>query len=373
MPEPLACHAVAPPGIEHLTAGELVWLGITPGHTEPGGVEFHADPADLWAANLHLRTASKILMRLARFHVRGFAELERHAGRVPWDAVVPPGAAVAFRVTSRKSRLYHQRGIAERLLDAIVPRVPGVHPPADGERAQEFVVRLFRDECTISADSSGDLLHLRGYRQAVAKAPLRETLAAAMLLASEWDGTAPLVDPFCGSGTIPIEAALLARRIPPGWQRSFAFEGWPAFDPDRWAEVRTRAEEGILPRAPGTIVGVDRDAGAIEAAIANAKRAGVAEDVEFRCASVSALEVPAGRGWVVANPPYGVRIGEAEALRDLHARFGQILRRRASGWQVAVLSANSRIDGHLGLPLRDRFRTRNGGIPVRLRGGPVTA
>src|SRR5690606_37236797 len=171
---------------------------------------------------------SRVLVRVATFRARTFAELERRAGRVAWDRWVGAGRAVRLRVTSRKSRLYHTGAIAERIIGQI-ERVAGplAHVStgsasddeadgAEGRDEQLFIVRFLRDECTISVDTSGELLHRRGYRQALAKAPLRETIAAAMLLASGWDGRSPLVDPFCGSGTIPIEAALLACRIPPG-------------------------------------------------------------------------------------------------------------------------------------------------------------
>src|ERR1043165_3410021 len=224
MPERrLDCFAVTPPGVEAVTARELAGLGLTPGGTEPGGGPFLASPRELYTSNLDRRTASRITVRLAEFPARAFYELERKAKRVPWETVTAPGTPVRFRVTSRKSRLYHARGIAERLLSCANGQRSTVNgngrddgdrgdDDEGGEAAQLFVVRVFRDVVTISADSSGALLHRRGYRLASAKAPLRETLAAALLLGAGYDWRAPLVDPFCGAGTIPIEAALLARR-----------------------------------------------------------------------------------------------------------------------------------------------------------------
>src|SRR5688572_33074758 len=220
------CFAITPPGVEHLTAAELAGLGIGSDATEPGGVAFRATTRQLYAAKLALRTASRIVVRLAEFPARAFYELERKAGRVPWDTVLAPGAPVRFRVSSRKSRLYHLDAIAQRLA-----AVAGA--PADGEpddEAQLFLVRVLRDVVTISADSSGALLHRRGYRLATAKAPLRETLAAAMIRGSGWNRSSPLVDPMCGSGTIVIEAAMIARNIAPGISRKFAFEKWPGFE-----------------------------------------------------------------------------------------------------------------------------------------------
>src|SRR5262249_6616991 len=153
-----------------------------------------------------------------------------------------------------------------------------------------------RDDCTISTDSSGPLLHRRGYRVDGGKAPLRETLAAALLLAGEWDGTTPVVDPFCGSGTIPIEAALLARRMPPGWNRRFAFERWPSFDPAGYAAVRAALAREIRDRVPAPIIGSDRDRGAIDASITNSERARVTGDIEWRHHALSAIAPPAEPG-----------------------------------------------------------------------------
>jgi len=373
MPPPvLDCYAITPPGVEALTAGELTALGMAPSAIEPGGVSFRATLAQVAVANLELRTASRVLVRVATFHASAFHELERRAARLHWEAYVPPGAGIAFRVTSRKSKLYHQDGIAERLAGAAARRVPGVHLSGDDD-AQRFMVRLFRDDCTVSVDASGAHLHQRGYRLATAKAPLRETLAAAMLLAVCWNGAVPLVDPLCGSGTIPIEAALLARRVPPGLRRSFALEKWPSFDPGDLRAAVARAEDRILPRAPVPIVGADRDAGAIEAATGNAARAGVPEDIVFRRAAISALEPPPGPGVIVTNPPYGVRVGRSRDLRDLYARLGQVLRRRCPGWSVALLSARAELAAQTGLDLSTALSTTNGGIRVRLLTGSVPA
>ncbi len=366
----LDCFAVAGLGLEPLVAAELHALGklhsVAVGETEPGGVSFRADRAGLYAANLHLRIASRVLVRIGTFHASAFHELERHAARLPWRAFVASGSPVAFRVTSRKSRLYHQDAIAQRLLVA----ASGMTAPG-GDPAQEFVVRLFRDECTVSADASGELLHRRGYRLATAKAPLRETLAAAMLVGSGWDGTAPLVDPMCGSGTIPIEAALMARRVPPGMARPFAFMRWPGFDQSAWERLLRLARERVLPGSPVPILGSDRDAGAVAASRDNAERAGVAGDIEWRRAAISAMAPPPGRGWIVTNPPYGVRVGERRDLRDLYAQLGNVARRCCPGWELAFLAAHPELERQTGLEQAVRFTTENGGIRVRLVQGRV--
>ena len=357
------CFAITAPGIEAVTASELHALGATIDATEPGGVSFRADALLLYRANLELRTATRVVKRVAQFEARTWFELERHAKKIPWDTLLGAGMVPEFEVTSRKSKLYHNRGIAERL-----ERIVGMEGrAADAEplRAARFQVRAVRDRFTISADASGELLHRRGYRLETAKAPLRETLAAAMLLGCGWDGSVPLVDPFCGSGTIPIEAALLARRIPPGLNRRFAFESWPDFDAKLWAGVRADAASRILSDAPG-IVGSDRDAGAIEASRANAERAGVTANTEFRNVSLSAVDPMPGPGLLLSNPPYGARIGEEKALRNLYAQLGNVARTRLPGWRVALLGANPRLEGQVGVPFREIWRTNNGGIPVHL-------
>lgn len=381
----LTCWAVTAPGVETLAAGELARLGLATGETEPGGVEFTASPAGLVAALLWLRTANRVTVRLASFRATSFAELEKHAKRVPWGDVIPAGAAVHFRVTSKKSKLYHQDGIAERLERAALAAMPGleaIRAPSAAElleddvtmvpRVQRIIVRVFRDEVTLSADASGALLHLRGWRQAVAKAPLRETLAAALLLASGWtDGTTPggpLLDPFCGSGTIAIEAAQWARRMAPGRARRFAAEAWPGFGPawaQQWIMSRTHAANGELARTPVEIVGHDRDAGAILSAKANAQRAGVVLDVAFTRQPMSQLAPADGPGWIVTNPPYGARIGERTALRDLYATLGRLHHERRPDWSLTMLSADRMLEAQLRTRLVEVLRTTNGGIPVR--------
>ena len=377
--ERLEAFAVSAPGIEPIVAAELVGLGIEARVVE-GGAAFQGSLEDVQRANLHLRSATRVLVRLGDFRATAFHELERFAGRLPWERVARPGGAIAVRATCRKSRLYHSDAVAERVLgvaDRVVGGlVPAVAPGEDDDAAptaQLILVRVSRDRVTISADSSGALLHLRGYRQAVARAPLRETLAAAMLLGARWDPATPLIDPMCGSGTIAIEGAMLARRIPPGLGRSFAFEGWPGFDASALRSMIEEARAGILPATPAPIVASDRDAGAVRSATANAGRAGVAADIQVVEQAVSAMEAPAhpAAGAIVTNPPYGVRVGERRSLRDLYAAFGRVARERFAGWQVALLSADRTLEAQLGLELEERFRTRNGGIPVRMVAGRI--
>ena len=355
--------AVTAPGLEALTARELTALAFPVTGTEPGGVSFETDAGGLARANLWLRTASRVLVRVAEFHAYSFAELERHARKVPWDDFLAEDVRPVLRVTSKKSKLYHQDAIAERLQRWIGREV------SDNAPEQLFIVRVHRDRVTISADASGELLHKRGYRLESGKAPLRETLAAAMLLAIGWDGSVPLVDPFAGSGTIPIEAALIALGMAPGAGRTFAMDSWPRIAVATGRESRVESR-GSSPRPstldPRRISASDRDAGAAAAMRRNADRAGVADALSIRQAVISDLELPETSGWIVTNPPYGVRVSERHRLRDLYAQFGHVLRTRASGWQLAFLSTHPALDHQLGLPLTSLWQADNGGITVRL-------
>jgi putative N6-adenine-specific DNA methylase len=369
---------VTSPGLEALTAAELNALGLAPDETEPGGVSFTTDALGLARANLELRTASRVLVRRARFTARALAELERKAAALAWSAWLPRTVPLRIRVTSHKSKLYHQKAIAERLARAaglpLAPPAPGEDEEQEAPPEQQLVVvRVLRDEFTVSVDSSGDHLHRRGYRLATAKAPLRETLAAALVLASGWDPAQPFTDPFAGSGTIAIEAALLARRIPPGLGRRFAFEAWPGWDPAALPALRATLEAGVLPRSPAPILASDRDAGAVRAAQGNMERAGVAADVTLTRATISELAPPPGPGALVSNPPWGLRIGDAKPLRDLYARLGQVLQARCPGWSATLLLPRTSLERATGLPWETGYATTAGGQPVRIARSRIPA
>jgi len=372
------------PGLESIAAGELKSLGVR-GRQEIGGVAFEGDLDRIYQANLWLRTASRVVVRLGQFHASTFYELERRSKKLPWPEFLPEKGSVEVRVTCRKSKLYHSDAVAERVLSVIAGVAPsgtemkvGILPDEEQEEYQEkgsfrqlVIVRIVHDECEISADSSGDLLHRRGYRKEVGKAPLRETLAAAMLLASGWDGRRgePLLDPMCGSGTIPIEAALIARGIAPGLERDFQFMHWPSFNRGLWNEIIEKARASVT-NPTLDIVGGDRDAGAIRAAMHNAERAGVGGDVRFSSESLSGSiakleDVANGEGWILTNPPYGVRVGESEDLRDLYATLGNALKTKR-GWRIGILTSDAVLAAQMRLSLRPRFSTSNGGIPVSL-------
>jgi putative N6-adenine-specific DNA methylase len=339
---------------------------------ESGGIECSGDLEAIYRLNLHLRTASRVLVRFAEFHAAAFSELLRKARLLPWERFISPGQPVTIRVTCHQSRLYHQAAVARELAKAIGERLgrPSSLLKFDESiETQLIIARLVNDECTLSIDSSGALLHRRGYRLGTAKAPLRETLAAAMLLASGWEAVSPLLDPFCGSGTIPIEAALLASGMPPGTYRRFAFMSWPGFAPDIWEGLLSKSLSNLRAEVP-KILASDRDAGAIQIAQANAERAGVAEFVDFSCRAVSAIE-PVGTGWVVTNPPYGLRLSSTHDLRNLYAQFGKVLRLKCPSWRIAILCSDLRLLKNTALPLDADLSWVNGGVPVRLARGTV--
>jgi putative N6-adenine-specific DNA methylase len=368
---------VTAPGLEPLAAAELSKLGLAPTE-EPGGVTFRGELPDLYRANLHLRTASRVLARLGgMFYATSFADLRDKAARLPWERFLAPKQPIALRVTCHKSKLIHSDAVAERIHAAIEDRFgkPVSLQKPGGEDAESppqlVVVRLANDQVTVSIDSSGELLHRRGYRQALAKAPLRETLAAAMLMFSGWDMESPLIDPFCGSGTIPIEAALMAQNIAPGLNRRFAFMDWPGFDLKAWETVKAKSAGAKSSRAPH-ILASDRDAGAVKSARENAERAGVAHLIEFNCQAVSAIHPPKESGVVVTNPPYGVRVSEGHDLRNLYAQFGNVLREKCPGWTLAALCNDRALLGQVGLKLDTSVSMVNGGIRVMLGRGKVT-
>lgn len=389
---PLDLFAVSQPGLEDICAAELAELGL-PGTVVPGGVSFSAELAGLARANLGLGVATRVLVRIGEFRAPGFPELHAHAARLPWERFLSPTAPprVCCLVSARKSRLYHTVGIAERIVRGLGERLglaAELVPASDDDSATDqdgeptlaalrVHVRLERDRCTVSVDSSGEPLHRRGYRLALARAPLRPTLAAAMLRVAGWRPGEPLLDPMCGSGTIVIEAARRAIGRAPGSDRDFAFLAWPGFTgPAALAAARIDLSPGTADLSPGTadIVGSDRDPGAIEAARANATRGGVLERLTLAVRPLSACEpppqTPNNPGLVVCNPPYGVRVGKRGPLRDLHAQLGHVLRDRWPGARVALLCGDE-LWRHCGLPLQVARSLQNGGLPVQLVLGRV--
>ncbi len=357
---------VATPGLEFITLTEMASLGIPGRMVEPGLIECRGGIAEIRLLNRSLRTASRILVRIGSCNAAAFSELHKKAARMPWASYLRPSQPVLIRVTTHASRLYHKKGIAERVATAISEAIGGdvVRTSGDeedaGSDAQLILVRIVRNLCQISIDASGAHLHRRGYKLEVGKAPLRETLAAAILLASGWDRNSPLVDPFCGAGTLVIEAALLAAGIPPGHLRHFAFERWPGYVPP------TGLPEDAPVKTETPIIGYDRDAGAIAAAQANAARAGVADRVIFARRSISELTLPDRPGWMVTNPPYGERIKGGPDLRNLYARMDSVWRSMASMWHIYMVSSSPRWLGQMQMSHETIARFAHGGLPVSL-------
>lgn len=372
--------AVAAPGLAPLVAMELEGLGLAPREVTPEGVAFDADWRALATANLWLRTATRVLVRVASFRATSFRELEQRARRVDWTRVVAPGEAAALRVTCRKSRLWHSDAVAQRVhaavahvLGAAVPLAAAADDEDDGDdapRAQRLVVRVAHDVVTISADASGAPLHKRGWRTALAKAPMRETLAAACLLAAGYDPAAPVpfVDPLCGAGTLAIEAALLATGRAPGRWRRFAWERWAGAPPSLLS--RTIRDTGADGRATCAvpIVARDRDPGAVRMARENAERAGVEAIVQVAQGELRALAPVADEGLWVSNAPWGRRVGGDADLTGLFATIGALATGAFRAWRVAVLAADEAHLRAMRVAWTPVLRTRAGGIQVVLAG-----
>ena len=353
---------VTAPGLEALAEREVLGLGLT-GKAVPGGVELRGSLLDVQRLNLWLRSATRVLVRLGTVKATAFPELVRKASELPWAVFVKSGARVQVRATCRKSRLYHSGGVAERLLLSLQSKVKNASAVEDaGSGSEESVAgqlilaRFDHDVCTISIDSSGALLHMRGWRGPQAKAPLRETLAAALLLLAGYTGDEPLADPLCGSGTIAIEGALMAMRRAPGLSRRFAFEEWPQFVRRGWDEQLAQARSQERPM-PAAVEASDQDAGAVAATNENALKAGVAVRISQR----RLLDLPAGPGLIACNPPYGVRIAAGSVWRDL----GEAVRRRAS-WRVAAVIADEKAAFEARLRFTQMAKTETGGLRIAL-------
>jgi len=342
-----------------------------------GGVEFDGRLHDCYLANLNSRTANRILMRIRSFHAADFGQLEKNIRDIPWELYIHADARIRIHATSRQSRLYHKEAIAERVLESISVRFtqnrfPPETCPAPADPRQLFV-RVSQNDVTISVDSSGELLHKRGIKPHVARAPLRETIAAAALMLAGYTGAEPLIDPMCGSGSFSLEAALMAQRIPPGWYRNFAFMNWPSFQPGRWKHLRRSAEKKLVTINAPVIFASDRDAQAANALKENLYRHGLANAVAVSARNFfdfSPTELTNRPGLVALNPPFGRRMGSRKESDDLFADICLWLKQEYRGWKFALMAPRSSLTdkvpfqptAHL-LPL--------GGIKVTLLTGKI--
>jgi len=358
------------PGLEATLCAEARSNGFRAPKAVEGGVTIEGRWHDVWRANLVIRGASRVIARVGEFHAPDLALLEKRARKLAWSEALRRDVPFRVEATCRSSRIYHSGAAAERVARAISAAL-GAPPQPEAEIAVK--VRIERDRCTVSIDTSGDLLHKRGFKEAVAKAPLRENLAALFLRQCGYEGAEPVVDPMCGSGTFVIEAAEIAAGLMPGRARRFAFERLPSFDAEAWEALRAaRAASAATPSL--RFYGSDRDAGAIAMSRANAERAGVAAFTAFDTGAVSALACPDGPpGLVITNPPYGMRIGDRKKLKPLYRALGEVLLARFAGWRVGLVTADPGLAAATGLPfLPPGPPVAHGGLRVTLfRTGPL--
>ena len=357
---------VTHPGFEQICAHELSAAGIQPVATTRGGVEFDGGLRELYLANLWLRTASRILVRLGEVTARDFPTLFQRLARLPWGRFIKSGIGCDIRASASGSRLTHTGRIAETCGAAIARALGEEQIPCQQKGGQKIFLRLHADRCLVSVDSSGDHLHRRGYLKARGAAPLRETLAAGCLLAVNYDGSRPLIDLMTGSGTLAIEAAMIALCRAPGRERSFAFMQWPKFRRGLWDQllVAARREEKSLLPAP--ILGVDNNPKAIAAARQNLEDAGLAGLVQLNCANMQQLAGQSPPGLLICNPPYGGRLGKNASLRALYGDLGRVYGVRFNVWQGLLICPEGELLRATGCVFRPLIRFSNGGIPVAL-------
>jgi putative N6-adenine-specific DNA methylase len=364
------------PGLEPWLEEEVRSLEPEHARAVAGGVELRGGRALLYRCLLELGLASHVLVRVGSFSARSFAELVDRTAALDWERFIDPAVPTHIRARCRESRLYHTGAVAERVRRGIGQAV-GQEPP-EGTHGKDVAVhvRIAKDHCTLSLDATGAPLHRRGYRQEPGKAPLREDLARAAVRLSGWNGQSPLLDPLMGAGTIPIEAALFARRLPPGAHRSFALETTPLFDPAQWRTTRDDALSRAHPDAP-PIAGSDRDAGAVRAALANAQRAGVDETVTFEEAPLSGAPTGAfgggTAGALVTHPPFGGRLGEGTDLRPLYQSLGRLAGELPQDTRVALVVRDRRLALSTRLQLDTALLTDHGGTKVRIVVGSSTS
>jgi 23S rRNA (guanine2445-N2)-methyltransferase len=364
--------ATCAPGLEPVLHDEVRALRLGSVERQVGGVHFEGTIRDAWRANLWLRTAVRVLQRVARFEAKDANALHAGASAVDWSRFLRADGTFVVDARSKESALDHTLFVEQRVKDAIADQFrerSGRRPSVDKEAPDLGVhAHLFRDRCTLMVDTSGESLHKRGWRRYQGRAPLAETLAAAIVLLSGWDRRAPLLDPFCGSGTILVEGALIAGGIAPGiFRERFGFELWPGHDAEAWRALRDSARAaGAVP--PKLVVrGRDTSREAIAGARENVAAAGLDGRIVLEVGS--ALDFEAKPGWnatIVTNPPYGERVGEERDLEPLYRRFGERLRERCAGYRLALLSGNPKLARALALTPDRVIPLLNGALACEL-------
>jgi putative N6-adenine-specific DNA methylase len=353
-------------------AEELATLGAEAVEAGRGGVRFRGDRALLYRANLWLRTAIRVLMPILDARVTSPEELYDAVRSIDWSAYLTPEHTLAVDCNVRDSRLTHSHYAALKTKDAICDQFVercGRRPNVDTESPMVSLnLHVYRDQAVLSLDSSGESLHKRGYRPVQTRAPLNEALAAGLILHTGWKGQSPLLDPMCGSGTLPVEAAWIALRRPPGLtRRCFGFQGWLDYDVRLWTRMRDEARQQVGKQLASPIAGSDVRRDAISFAEGNARAAGVGNLVEFSVLDLAEVRPPDGPpGIFVCNPPYGERIGEEKELRGLYRALGQVLQERFRGWQAYVFSGNGALARQIRLQVSNRWPLFNGKIRCEL-------
>jgi putative N6-adenine-specific DNA methylase len=353
---------ITAPGLESLLANEAREKGFKVTSVIAGGVTLRGEWPEVWRANLQLRGAGRVLARLGEFRAIYLSQLEKHASEFPWTETLPDGAIVTVESTCQKSKIYHAGAATQRVEEALVAQGYFIAPTGT-ESSYSIRVRIERDVVTFSIDTSGENLHKRGYKEAVNKAPMRETMAAMFLRDAGYSGKEPLYDPMCGSGTFPIEAAEIARRLDPGRGRAFTCQSLADFDLDAFEAMRSPQREAAF-----NVYGSDRDAGAITMSQTNADRAGVGDIAEFSMKPISDITAPCDTpGLVIANPPYGGRIGNKKPLYGLYASLGERLKSNFRGWRVGIITTEPSLAKATNLPFKPVGPVVNhGGLKVRL-------
>ena len=362
--------ATCPRGLELLLADELRQLNGAKIHAVGGGVEFAGDFILCYRANLESRVASRVLWQVATDGYRSEEDIYRAAYALPWTDWFDPARTIRVDVSATKSPLTSLNFVTLKIKDAVcdkVRRLSGRRPSVDTREPDIPIQGHLTDrEFTLYLDTTGEPLFKRGRRLATVEAPLRENLAAGILRLAGWVPGTPLLDPMCGSGTILLEAAHMALDIAPGLGRHFAFEKFKNFDARRWRELLQQSTARQKPRAPLAIYGSDLSADVLNAARANLMASGLEKIVSLKRADVLEISAPAMEGIIVTNPPYGVRLGEQQALAEFYPKLGDVLKKQFSGWRAYLLSADMRLPKLIRLAASKRTPLFNGALECRL-------
>ncbi|HIS31085.1 MAG TPA: class I SAM-dependent RNA methyltransferase [Candidatus Limivivens intestinipullorum] len=351
-------------GMEAVLKREILDLGYEISQVEDGRVTFLGDPEAVAYANVFLRTTERILIKVAKIHAETFDELFERTKELPWEEYIPrDGKFWVAKANSIKSKLFSPSDIQSIMKKAMVERLKSVyHQEWFPETGASFPLRVafLKNEALIGLDTSGVSLHKRGYRQMTAKAPITETLAAALILLTPWKGDRILVDPFCGSGTFPIEAAMIAADMAPGMNRSFLAEEWKHLVPRKhWYQAMDEAAQRVNTEIHTDIQGYDIDGEIVKAARANAAMAGVDKLIHFQQRPVSELRHSGKYGFVITNPPYGERLEEKEALPALYRQIGEAFD-RLDTWSKYVITAYEDAQRYIGKKAAKNRKIYNG-------------